>query len=330
MPIDPTIDARLRRLKRRQHASVHRDQLLDAGLTRHQIATRVKRGEWQRPFPSVYVLGDPNLVPFAIESAALLSLGEDTALSRHTAAFLWGQIARRPQLVDVIVSRTNVRPRPGVRIHLIHSLDAKDVRYRHALRVTSPARTLIDLATDCPSAELERIAGDSVANRLMTDGDLITTLARAPANHPGAARLRARMNADPEFLLHTRSVAERVAYPLILEAGLPRPGLNELVLGLRVDLHWPEQRLIVEVDSFQWHGSRQAFENDRRRDQILTAAGYTVIRITWDQLTRTPLQVIATIAQALCRAGPASSPPALTTPPPTPAPAPARVPPRRA
>ena len=109
---------------------------------------------------------------------------------------------------------------------------------------------------------------------------------------------------DSEFLLHTRSVAERIAYPLILEAGLPRPALNERVHGELVDLHWPEHKVIVEVDSFQFHGSRQAFENDRRRDQVLTALGYVVIRVTWRQLTREPYRVIATIAQALALAGP--------------------------
>ena len=97
-------------------------------------------------------------------------------------------------------------------------------------------------------------------------------------------------------------MAERLAYPLIIDAGLPRPHLNQYVEGLKVDLHWPQHKLIVEVDGFQAHGSRQAFEDDRRRDQILAAAGYTVIRITWLQLTHEPYRVIAAIAQALGRA----------------------------
>ena len=77
---------------------------------------------------------------------------------------------------------------------------------------------------------------------------------------------------------------------------------NQYVEGIKVDLHWPQHKLIVEVDGFQAHGSRRAFEDDRRRDQILAAAGYTVIRITWLQLTNEPYRVIAAIAQALGRA----------------------------
>jgi hypothetical protein len=302
MPVDPVIDARLRRIARRQHAAAHREQLLAAGVTRAQIATRVQRGEWQRPFRSVYILGDPALIPLAMESAVLLCFGEDAVLNDRVAGFLWGQIDRRPSVIDVAVPRTRVRPRPGVRIHLIQLLNAKDVRYQHGLRLTGPARTLIDLATHAASSELEHITGESVAKRLLTEHDLIEALDRAPQNHPGAARIRARLAEDRELLLNTRSVAERIAYPLILDAGLPRPGLNELVEGQRVDMYWPRQKLIVEVDSFQFHKSRQAFENDRRRDQILTAAGHTVIRITWHQLTREPYRVIATIAQALTRA----------------------------
>jgi hypothetical protein len=218
---------------------------------------------------------------------------------------LWG-LADAPdeRLVHVSLVARSGRPRDGIRIHLVHSLDAKDVCRRHNLRLTSPARTVIDHATDATSSELEHATSEAVAKRLMTDAELDQALGRAPDNHSGAARLRARLMYDPEFLLHTRSVAERIAYPLILEAGLPRPALNERVHGELVDLHWPEHKVIVEVDSFQFHGSRQAFENDRRRDQVLTALGYIVIRVTWRQLTREPYRVIATIAQALALAGP--------------------------
>ena len=136
----------------------------------------------------------------------------------------------------------------------------------------------------------------------MHDHALTDALDRVPQNHPGAARLRARLMIDPELLLHTQSPAERLAYPLLIAAGLPRPRLNQYLEGLKVDLHWPAHKLIVEVDGYQFHVSRQAFEEDRRRDQILTAAGYTVIRITWLQLKHEPYRVIAAIAQALGRA----------------------------
>jgi hypothetical protein len=302
MPIDPRVEAQTRRLKRRQHAAASWDQLRAAGWTRSQIATRVDRGEWHRVFPRVYILGSPELIPLAMESAALLSFGGRAAVSHWTATAISELLKLRLRMIDLTVARAAVRARPGVRTHLVDFLDAKDVRYRTGLRVTSPARTVVDLAIEASSNELEHAIAEAVARRLMRDDELIDALGRAPQNHPGAARLRARLDHAPDLLLHTQSPGERIAFPLILEAGLPRPRLNQYVEGLKVDMHWPQHKLIVEVDGFQYHGSRQAFENDRRRDQILTAAGYTVIRITWLQLTNEPYRVIAAIAQALGRA----------------------------
>jgi very-short-patch-repair endonuclease len=85
----------------------------------------------------------------------------------------------------------------------------------------------------------------------------------------------------------------------VKRAGLEQPLSNHHLHGHLVDFVWLEQRLIVEVDGYDTHRDRAAFERDRRRDQILTAAGYRVIRITWRQLTQEPLAVIARIAQAL-------------------------------
>ena len=82
--------------------------------------------------------------------------------------------------------------------------------------------------------------------------------------------------------------------------GRPRPPLaNARLLGLEVDFLWPDQRLVVEVDGYTFHGHRRGFERDRRRDQQLVAAGYRVIRVTWRQLRDEPIAVIASIAQAL-------------------------------
>jgi very-short-patch-repair endonuclease len=86
---------------------------------------------------------------------------------------------------------------------------------------------------------------------------------------------------------------------LLRDAGLPQPLTNTKVEGFEVDFLWPDQKLIVEFDGFQFHGHRAAFERDRRRDQRQIAAGYRVIRITWRQLAEEPLTVVATIARAL-------------------------------
>ena len=104
--------------------------------------------------------------------------------------------------------------------------------------------------------------------------------------------------ADPAY---TRSDGERRLLRLVREARLPPPVANVPLCGYKVDLLWPAQRLVVEVDGYPFHGHRAAFERDRRKDQALVAAGYRVIRVTGRQLRHEPYAVIARIAQALAR-----------------------------
>jgi very-short-patch-repair endonuclease len=107
---------------------------------------------------------------------------------------------------------------------------------------------------------------------------------------------------------YTRSRAEQRMRRLSRDAGFPQPLCNRWIHGCRVDFVWPEHRLVVEVDGYQFHGHRSAFERDRKKDQILIAAGYTVIRITWLQLIHEPLRVAAVIAAALTVGRPPTPP----------------------
>jgi hypothetical protein len=247
----------------------------------------------------VYIAGDPELLPWALKSAALLSLGRRSALSHRSAALLWGLTQRRGEdPVDVTLVAKSVRSREGVRTHLVGHTDSRDVRIRQNLRVTAPARTVIDFAATAPSNELSHALGEGVALGLASDRELQRALARLPANHPGAAIVRSILTDQPD-LIRTRSPAERHLLPLVLAAGLPKPLVNTYLCGEQVDLYWPAQQLVVEVDGYQFHSSRLAFERDRRRDAKLVAAGYRVIRVTWPQLANESHMVIARIAQAL-------------------------------
>jgi very-short-patch-repair endonuclease len=122
----------------------------------------------------------------------------------------------------------------------------------------------------------------------------------------GSSVIRALLRAGVESG-YTRSEAERRMRRLAAAAGLDQPQLNVPVLGYVVDFLWPAQRLVVEVDGYQFHGHRQKFESDRRRDQQLVAAGYRVIRVTWLQLRDEPIAVIASVAQALALAAAATA-----------------------
>jgi hypothetical protein len=296
---DAVISARFANVIAAQQGAIHRDQILAAGWTDSHIKTRLRRGEWRRVHLAVYIAGDPELLPLARHSAALLSLGPHAALGDRTGVELWGLIRQDKNApIHVTLPAKSARPRRGVRIHLVKAIDPRDIRTREHLKVTSPARSLIDFAAEAPSNELLHAIGEAVAHDLTSESELRQALQRVPTNHAGAKIVRGILADEPD-LIRARSRAERIALPLIIAADLPRPEVNVWLHGELVDLYWPEQGLIVEVDGYQFHKGRLAFETDRRRDAKLIALGYRVIRITWPQLTHQSHMVIARIAQAL-------------------------------
>jgi very-short-patch-repair endonuclease len=113
----------------------------------------------------------------------------------------------------------------------------------------------------------------------------------------GSRALRALLSDNASGF--TRSKAERLLRELIRSANLPMPRFNAQIAGYEVDAVWPQQRLIVEVDGYAYHGHRAQFERDRRKDLALTAAGYRVIRVSWRQLTNDRLALVAVISAAL-------------------------------
>ena len=168
---------------------------------------------------------------------------------------------------------------------------------RHGLRVTAPARTLLDISSSTPVRELDRMVEEAQVQRLVARDDLLDVLRRG-AGRPGTRRLRAVVGPDDEPSF-TRSEAERRLVELVRAAGMPEPRTNVRVAGLEVGAVWMQQRLVVEVDGWTFHRPRAAFERDRRRDGRLLVAGYRVLRITWRQLTREREKVIATLAAVL-------------------------------
>jgi hypothetical protein len=245
------------------------------------------------------------MLPGAREFAAILAFDGGAFISHCSAAAVWGlssQPASDP--VDVTVVGRSLHHRPGIRVHRVATLESAERRLRNGIPVTSPARTLLDFASQAHADELESAIAEAYALRLTSERELRVVLARHP-HRAGAAALKAELTREGGPAL-TRREGERLMKMLIREAGLPPPLANHRVAGYEADFFWPEQRLIVEVDSFQFHGHRLAFERDRKRDAAHTLAGYRVIRITWRQLTEERMAVAVTIARALgsSRSGP--------------------------
>jgi very-short-patch-repair endonuclease len=201
--------------------------------------------------------------------------------------------------VDVTVAGRNIRQRAGVCSYRVAALDSRDVRLRGGLPVTAPARTLIDFAGrhETGDDELLRAVSEARVQRVLSDSELTAAMTRC-ATRAGVARLRALL-AQAGERIGSRHEAERRLIRLIVQARLPMPETNVRLLGHEVDLLWRSAKLVIEMDGWAFHGHRAAFERDRDRDQKLVAAGYRVIRVTWRQLEREPLAVVARIAQAL-------------------------------
>lgn len=218
-------------------------------------------------------------------------------LSHRSAAELWELLAPSSGQRDVTVPARNPGLRPGVRVHRVAQLEETELRQIRGLWLTSPARTICDVAGTELFGEVEQAISQARIKKLVTDGDLLAVIERAPRGR-GAQRVR-RLLSDELEAGFTRSEAERRLRGLIRAAGLPAPETNTRVCGYEVDVLWRRERLVVEVDGHAFHGHRAAFERDRKRDQVLVAAGYRVIRVTWSQLRHEPLAVVAHIAMAL-------------------------------
>jgi very-short-patch-repair endonuclease len=163
--------------------------------------------------------------------------------------------------------------------------------------LTSPARTALDLAAEASDAELEEAVAVARQRRLASDDEIRAAIDRAPWRK-GAGRLK-RLLAAGHGSGFTRSEAERRMRALLRAAELPEPQTNVPLLGYVADFVWVQEKLVVEVDGYLFHSDKASFERDRRRDQVFAAAGYTVIRVTWRQLSSEPLAVVARIAQAI-------------------------------
>jgi very-short-patch-repair endonuclease len=168
----------------------------------------------------------------------------------------------------------------------------RDLVRHDGLILTSPARTIADLAATRPRVEVERAWAEAQVLRLLRPSEL------AAAVRPGrrGAALLARLVGEPE---PTRSELERAMMAALRAAGLPLPHVNVRVGPYLVDFLWSGPRVVVETDGWAAHGHRGAFERDRMRDATLQARGYAVLRFTWRQVRNEPVRVAVAIAQVL-------------------------------
>lgn len=283
-------------LARGQHGAVAVRRLAAVGVSRKVLRHRVSAG-WLVPMHrGVYLVG-PLRTPLTEPMAAVLALGDGALLSHWPAAVLWD--LRRPAggPMHVTVSGRDARGPAEIMVHRVKDLHPADRTSRHGIPVTSPARTLLDLASHVSARDLNRATDEARVHHLVTDLTLNEQFQRYP-HHRGIAALTNAIQNDPKL---TRSEAERRFLELIRAARLPEPETNARVHAYEVDFLWRDQRLIVEVDGYAFHSTRRSFERDRRRDADLNARDHRVLRVTWRQITNEPEALVATLALATAR-----------------------------
>ena len=236
------------------------------------------------------------------ETEALLSVRDGAALSHWSAAAVLGLWTPAPSVVDVTVDDAPAAVNPGVRVHRSRILERRDVWIRQGLPVTSPARTLLDLAVVATARQLELAFDRALAERTLKLAYVREMLARA-GGHRGRARLAALLTRESGASTTTESNNEERMLGLIRQAGIPDPQANVPFQEWKLDFYWPAARFAVEVDSYRFHGSRYRFARDRRKDNALRRDHIEVMRVIADEITQRSHALIADITRELALRG---------------------------
>jgi very-short-patch-repair endonuclease len=212
---------------------------------------------------------------------------------------LWGLCAPGVE-VEVSVGAQRSSRLPGVTVHRSRILESRDVWIRQGLPVTSPARTLLDIAPTATARQLEIAFDRAIVEKILRPAHVRELLDRAGGHH-GRGRLAAVFERESGATTVTASDNEERMLALLRQAGLPTPQVNFPYESWRLDFYWPQARFAVEVDSHRFHSSRYRFARDRRKDNALRRADITLMRIIDDEITDRSHGLIADITRELTR-----------------------------
>lgn len=297
--MDP--DAAVAELAARQHNLVTRAQARGLGLSDLMIRRRIRTGRWRRVRRGVLAVGGaPPTFEQAVMSAVLA--GGDTAAASHgTAAFLWGLLSRPPDQIEITTVLERQVRIEGVRAHrtgILHELDRTTVR---GIPVTSVARTIVDLSMRCDARGLARLFDDGLRRGLVSHVGLYRCVERLPLA-PGRSpdRIHALLAKRIPGYDPGDSDLETDAWEILVASGLAEPVREHRVSinghRYRIDLAYPEQRIAIELDGYDSHRTRTAFDDDRARGNELVLAGWTLLRFTSNT---PPAELVAAVREAL-------------------------------
>ncbi|MBW3666312.1 MAG: type IV toxin-antitoxin system AbiEi family antitoxin domain-containing protein [Actinobacteria bacterium] len=283
--------------------AITRAEALALGMTETTLRRRVDAGWMERAASGVYVLPWVRDRWFGTLAAAIHKLG---AVASHEAAAQLHEmrgVRRGRVVVSVPVRRSNRFV--GAQVHQSTDLTPDQLMVVEELAVTTPARTIIDLAAVVPRSQLERIISFAVADGILDLERLIDLFHRlARRGKPGVRNLRVVLSglagtSTPESELEIRFLG------LIRKAGLPDPVSQFRAPWLRsfdgrVDFAYVDKSVVIELDGKRWHSAPESFIRDRERMNLAQVAGWQLLTFTWEHITQQPKYVVATVRKALC------------------------------
>ncbi len=283
-----------------QHGVLRRDQAIACGLSERQVDRRLTQGSWEALHPGVYrVEGSPRSWHQRLKAVSLWAF-EGFALSHHTAAVLHRFNRYRGEPVELSATR-NIVSRHAT-VHRVQTLGVKQLCLVDGFKVTSPTRTLLDLAAIDSENDVRASVDQALSRKWTSLEQLASALAAAPS-HRGVRFLRQLVHEYAGGEGPTESELEARVLELFEAAGLPRPHRQRsVVVGnrlRRLDFALPGTPLVVEADGYAHHSSPRAFEDDRSRNNALIARGYRVLHWTWTALRDRPDELVAQLCQAL-------------------------------
>jgi very-short-patch-repair endonuclease len=295
-------ESTIRRIAETQYGVITRAQALGAGLSDSSIARRVETGVWTRLDRGAYlVFGRPT--PLARLASATVAL--PAVVSHQSAAGLHRLTWTEPALPVVTVPHRFTNRFAGVSVHESTDLVDDDVVIVDGLPTTSVERTLFDLARGTKPWRLRAAIEAALLDKKVTVADLDAILGRVGRRgRPGTALFREVLSDLGPGYVATESELERRTVELLRNAGLPAPVRQfpipwRVAVDGRVDLAYPDARLLIECDGRRWHTATEAFERDRRRDNLAQLNRWRVLRFTWEDVTRLPGLVVDQVREAL-------------------------------
>jgi len=301
----PSLDAEISHLADSQYGVISREQLSALGMTKGRIQHRVDSGRWERISPSVFRVGGARASWLQSLRAATLGWGDSAVVSHLAAAALWRLAGFEPGPIEITVPRGRRRAELGV-VHRNVLFEA-DVTTLERIPVTTPARTVIDIASVCPPEVVEGAFDDALRRKLISIPRIRWRLAEIEGGggRPGVSLVRSLVQARTKGAV-PQSVLETRLLRTMTQAGIPKPetqhkirdGNGQIAI---VDFAFPREKVAVEADGYRWHSGRIQWQKDLARRNRLSSLGWRVLHVTWDDVMNRTDSVIESIVRALGR-----------------------------